>query len=391
MMMLFQPMLEGSRLKYCTTGTVNGVPCRALLQFEAAGLLSNSYSYRLEADGTGLTASALTENQAYLKGWFELWTRKYSTSAPPTSREDLTSRYEKIASDALAAESHLESVTAVQHEILNCLRRGATFSTAHKEGGSVIRCQHNRFLCADYGDSNRIQEFNTEATFLAFLRKFYQWETSRNMRPDQASELAAWKLILRLLRWDLNPAAGESKARAVAFYTKLNRLRSWGAGVVLVTAIGVAVVLGLGSRLLSVKSIGRPTGSSVRTPNHIATLITTLEPSIPSLRHRPANERHRLDLLLHPLDGTSPSELISIARRLPAPAAPNAARILGVDGDVVWLVDPALAAYDLKSRKLVTAKDLARINPALGDLLELGYPCPFGKRAELLESPGARA
>ena len=39
-----------------------------------------------------------------------------------------------------------------------------------------------------------------EAEFLEALRKFYDWETSRNVYPEKVSDFVAWKLILRLLR-----------------------------------------------------------------------------------------------------------------------------------------------------------------------------------------------
>lgn len=39
-----------------------------------------------------------------------------------------------------------------------------------------------------------------EAEFLEALRKFYDWETSKNVYPEKVSDLVAWKLMLRLLR-----------------------------------------------------------------------------------------------------------------------------------------------------------------------------------------------
>jgi hypothetical protein len=42
--------------------------------------------------------------------------------------------------------------------------------------------------------------YATEAEFLDALRKFYDWETSKNVYPEKVSDLVAWKLILRLMR-----------------------------------------------------------------------------------------------------------------------------------------------------------------------------------------------
>jgi len=42
--------------------------------------------------------------------------------------------------------------------------------------------------------------FSSEAEFLEALRKFYDWETSKNVYPEKVSEFVAWRLMLRLLR-----------------------------------------------------------------------------------------------------------------------------------------------------------------------------------------------
>ncbi|MBL7983413.1 MAG: hypothetical protein JNM91_00375, partial [Flavobacteriales bacterium] len=42
--------------------------------------------------------------------------------------------------------------------------------------------------------------YASEAEFLDMLRKYYDWETSKNMYPEKVSELVAWRLMLRLLR-----------------------------------------------------------------------------------------------------------------------------------------------------------------------------------------------
>ncbi len=53
---------------------------------------------------------------------------------------------------------------------------------------------------SDYGDYPDHITYATEAEFLDALRKFCDWETSRNAYPEKVSELVAWKLMLRLLR-----------------------------------------------------------------------------------------------------------------------------------------------------------------------------------------------
>ncbi|MFN8410375.1 MAG: hypothetical protein U0V45_13610 [Flavobacteriales bacterium] len=52
----------------------------------------------------------------------------------------------------------------------------------------------------DHGDHPDTVVFSGEQEFLEALRKFYDWETSKNVYPKKVSELVAWKLMLRLLR-----------------------------------------------------------------------------------------------------------------------------------------------------------------------------------------------
>lgn len=53
--------------------------------------------------------------------------------------------------------------------------------------------------------------FSSEPEFLEALRKFYACETSKNVYPEKASELVAWKLMLWLLRtlWGRRKAGRE--------------------------------------------------------------------------------------------------------------------------------------------------------------------------------------
>ena len=48
-------------------------------------------------------------------------------------------------------------------------------------------------------DSLDPKSVHDEASFLAYLRKFYDWQTSSHVYPEKVSELDAWKIILRLM------------------------------------------------------------------------------------------------------------------------------------------------------------------------------------------------
>ena len=50
------------------------------------------------------------------------------------------------------------------------------------------------------GDYPDAVVFSSESEFLEVLRKFYDWETSKNVYPEKVSDFVAWKLMLRLLR-----------------------------------------------------------------------------------------------------------------------------------------------------------------------------------------------
>ena len=198
-----------------------------------------------------------------------------------------------MADQARRAHDRLAGVPTLQREILDGLRRGRIFSTAHKEGGTTIRHHGGKFVRADYGESSRVEEFHDEAAFLAFLRRFFDWETSRGAYPGKPSEPEAWRLILRLLEEERGSAG---KAAAVSFVTRLNRLRmllALGVG-----AIALGFVLVFGSPWLRVKTTGTPIGPSVQTAEHIATLVQRVEPHLP-FGHKRKNNRYRYDVLIH--------------------------------------------------------------------------------------------
>ena len=198
-MTLLEPALEESRLTFRGAAKINGVPYRVFLRLEAALFLTNCYLLQFEAAEKDLSAERPSGRGKYLDGWLDLWTRNFTSKPAPEPGEGSAERAKKFAEQALAAEAHLTTVPAVQQEILTALRAGATYSTAHKEGGTNISYQRGRFVRADFGEFSRTEEFRDEAAFLAFLRKFYDWETARGTHPEKASEYAAWKLMLRLL------------------------------------------------------------------------------------------------------------------------------------------------------------------------------------------------
>lgn len=370
LMTLFQPVPEEAQLTLAAATKIHGVPLRVRIVFEAALAFTNCYRLQFAAAATELSPTPPTGPRKALDGWVDLWTREFKPAPAPAPRDGSAERYRELADRALTAEAHLQSVPAVQQEILNSLRAGASFSTAHKEGGTNIRFDRGRFVRADYGESARVDEYRDEAAFLDFLRKFYDGETSRNIYPEKASEFTAWKLMLRLLvPRSAPPVFASASAAAPLLVPTLTSYKTSLALIVLGIAAVIAVVFG--SRLFKVRTIGRPAGEFIRTKHHFVALIETVEPYIPSLHRNPDREQLRFDLLLQPVDGKSPKRLIPVARRLQK--LQYQIRMLGEDGDLVWFVGHEIMAFNFKANQLVTASELRRLNPSLGDLIDNGY------------------
>lgn len=93
----------------------------------------------------------------------------------------------------------LDEVTTIQQTILQAMRDGATYSTAHKEGGAVIRFHARRFVYAEYGDYETRREFASDTEFLAFLREFFEYRIVRPAGSAAVSEADAWRQILQQL------------------------------------------------------------------------------------------------------------------------------------------------------------------------------------------------
>lgn len=148
----------------------------------------------------------------------------------------------------------------------------------------------------------------------------------------------------------------------MAFRARKAKLMTIFAAIVLLL---VAAAVGFKS-LFSIRTIGSPLGFSIRTPEHIATLIQTLEPYVPSLNHNPANDRYRLALLLTPQDGRSPGKMISIAKQQPSGEF-RLAKLLGCDGTIVWFKFSGIGGVILKTGEVIGAAELHRANSSLDE------------------------
>ncbi len=200
LMTLFTVAMINERLTMTAKSNLVGALYEIELRFEAAMLLKNCYSLRVE---TSWAKSPATHHDYYRKtadSWFSYRTRDFMPANPPKAATGLSARYQNICAASLNAEAHLDTVPALQQTIVAAMKRGARFTTSHKEGDTNITWNGERFARTDCGDYPDHKVFSSEAEFLPALRQFYDWETSRNIYPKKVSEFEAWKLILRLLR-----------------------------------------------------------------------------------------------------------------------------------------------------------------------------------------------
>lgn len=200
LMRLFSVTNEDGRYIMRATASVNGGPYDFELRFEEALAHSNCYSLKVE---TSWAEQAATRHDYYRKtsaSWFDFWTREFDAAPPAAKGTGSASQYQTLCDAAARAERHLDSVPAVQQAIVAAMKRGASFATSHKEGGTNIFWRDGRFVRSNYGDSPGGEIYDSEEKFLTALRQYFDGETSRNYYPNKAPEFEAWKLILRLLR-----------------------------------------------------------------------------------------------------------------------------------------------------------------------------------------------
>jgi hypothetical protein len=200
LMTLLPFSIEAGQLVYRAKVKITGARYEFLLAFVAALPETNCYSLRVDASWADMPATHHDYFSTESGSWFNLWTRDFMRASPTPASEGSPARYQKLREAAVQAEAHLTSVATVQQAIVTAMKGGASFATAHKEGGTNICWREGKFIRADYGESEERKVFSGEAEFLKFLRQFYDWDTSKNIYPHKVSDFEAWKLILRLLR-----------------------------------------------------------------------------------------------------------------------------------------------------------------------------------------------
>jgi hypothetical protein len=199
LMTLFAGAMDNGQLRLLARGNVNGARYNFELRFEAALFFRNCYSLRVEASWAEQPANSHDYFRKTSDSWFSLWTRDLMAANPPKADAGSPERYRKLAEAALAAETHLDSVAAIQQVIVAGVKGGGSYSTSHKEGGTNIFWRGGKFIRSDYGDDPDHKEFTDESEFLKMLQQFCHWDVNRLAGQYKLSEFDTWKLILRRL------------------------------------------------------------------------------------------------------------------------------------------------------------------------------------------------
>lgn len=183
------------------------------LTLHLVDVLPQGHSYRLEVEATSDDAQAeLAVLRRQSEAWIGLWTDGLDVRRKPPAGTGSAPRRQAAAEVWHAGEAVLGDVAAVQQTILQALRDGATFSTAHKEGGALIRFDGQGYECAEHGDNPSRRVFASDAEFLPFLRSFFECQGARQGGLSGLPEADAWRLILRRLE----PARTSAVAGGVA-------------------------------------------------------------------------------------------------------------------------------------------------------------------------------
>lgn len=138
----------------------------------------------------------------------------------------------------------------------------------------------------------------------------------------------------------------------------------------LVVTILVLVFAGLAAwQFLTIKCTGTPLGPAMRAPEHIVQIISTQERYLPSLHRNHAKDRFRLDLLIVPIADPTRQQTVTLIRQQSHNALLPMTKILGADGDVVWVQALDLFAVNLKTRRVLRLRDVQKANPELEQFL----------------------
>lgn len=386
LMALFTARMEGGQLRMNTTAHVNGARYDFEIQFIAARKGENHYTLRVVSEWP-----VSNSNHDYFRktsdSWYKLWISELTPATPSDANDAPATRYQELCEAALNAERHLDTVEAVKRAIVDGVKRGGKYGTSHKEGGTNIFFQDGKFNCSDYGDNPDHKQYTDDAEFLKMLWNFSRFDVNRSAGKRELPELEVWKLILRRMSPPpMGPASSRSGALAALTgalaipatehaTTTMQSLYSTPFAKWISIAVILLVVGGLAAwQMFSIKSTGTPLGPALRTATHVFQLISTTEPYMPGLHRDPSKNRFRIDLLVFPIADPEKQETFTLLRQQQSNALTPVTKILGVDGDVVWINALDTFAVNLKTKRVANSEDLRKANPELEMFLNSARP-----------------
>jgi len=118
----------------------------------------------------------------------------------------------------------------------------------------------------------------------------------------------------------------------------------------IIAALGLAALL-IGRTFLTVRTTGAPWGQSVRSGDAVVTMITRLEPYVPTLHRNPANDRYTVGLLIHSASDAGRGRFVEVATGRRGSDL-NQAKLGVVDGSRVWFVAGSPGVYDVRTERV---------------------------------------
>jgi hypothetical protein len=201
-LLLTRDITQTTRLTYSGSDNPPYIGRDVRLGFEAAMPKGNWYSFHVAA-WVPRTWYTEAEFRDAADRAFGHWTHDLQTAQTLGLLDGASKElYEQRVRDALEKEARQAGeredpapVTAVKQEILEGLRNGKSFRTAHHEGGTIISFDGTTFVRSEYGETESQKVLETDDGALGSIRELYDWESRKGSFPHRPLELDVWKFI----------------------------------------------------------------------------------------------------------------------------------------------------------------------------------------------------
>jgi hypothetical protein len=200
---------ETAEGKLLFKGESNPPPLGSRLQLRLEAVYQERIEYSLHLDAY-LSKVWYEEDEfiATADRAFEWWIRDLQTAPQPrTVEQPSAERYAQLVRETLEQEAKdaaqvedQDPIRTAQTAVLDALRHGKRFLSAHHEGGSVISFDGKIYVKENYGEEEGRTEIPTDEEMIRFLREYFAWQSRRDTYPHKPPELDVWKFIERQLR-----------------------------------------------------------------------------------------------------------------------------------------------------------------------------------------------